>query len=67
MEEEKQWGKGAGDEEWVVSLGEETPVLGEPDHLGEGRGQKVRVCGAPRMGGCGFEGVDLGLLALDGV
>lgn len=41
------------------------PVLGEPDYLGKGRGQKVRVGDAPRMGGCGFEGVDLGPLALD--
>lgn len=40
-------------------------MLGEPDYLGKGRGQKVRVCDAPRMGGCGFEVVDLGPLALD--
>lgn len=41
------------------------PMLGEPDYLGKGRGQKVRVWNAPRMGGCGCEGVDLGPLALD--
>lgn len=51
----------------MVPLGGETPVWGEPDYLGKGRGQKVRVGGAPRMGGCGIEGVDLGPRAQDGV